>query len=368
MLDLKQTKLNKGGDAFMGRGGGSRGGGSFGGSRGGGGSFGGNRGGAGRSSGSSGRGGGSFGGGSSSGRGSYGGNRGGSGGPIFRPGPIFIPGNSRRRYGRGPNYGGGNSGCGCGTVLIILFFLFILFSLFSLFGGFTSSSSGGSNDITKSTIEREPLNKSSVNETAYFTDEAGWISNQTELTKGLKYFYDKTGVQPYVYITDNINGSTSTNLSNEEMSNFANQLYDELFTDEAHLLLVFYEPVQYQYMDYYMTGTQAKSVIDTEAGDILLDYIDRYYYDDLSDEEFFSQSFQDAADRIMEVTKSPWITVFIIIGIVLLIGLLFIWWQRSKQQKNLEAKQTEEILNTPLERYGSTEAEELAKKYEDNKK
>ena len=355
----------------MGRGGGSRGGGSFGGSRGGGGSFGGNRGGAGRSSGG-GRVGGSFGGGGSSGRGSYGGNRS-SGGPIFRPGPIFIPGGSRRRYGRGSNYygGGGNSGCGCGTILIIIFILFVLFSLFSgglLFGN-TPNGSSGSNDITKSTIERMPLDKGSVNETAYFTDDAGWIGNQTELTKGLKHFYNKTGVQPYVYITDNINGSTSTNLTNEEMSDFANQLYDQLFTDEAHLLLVFYEPVSSQYMDYYVTGTQAKSVIDAEAGDILLDYIDRYYYDNnLSDEEVFSQAFQKSADRIMEVTKSPWITVFIVIGSVLLIGLLFTWWQRSKQQKNLEAKQTEEILNTPLEKYGSSEAEELAKKYENDKK
>lgn len=253
--------------------------------------------------------------------------------------------------------------------MIIIFILFVLFSLFGSFMSGSSGNSGGSNDITKSTIEREPLDKSTVNETDYFTDEAGWISNQTELTKGLKYFYDKTGVQPYVYITDNINGSSSTNLSNEEMSNFANQLYDQLFTDEAHLLLVFYEPVSSQYMDYYVTGTQAKSVIDSEAGDILLDYIDRYYYDNnLSDEEVFSKAFHDSADRIMEVTRSPWITVFIVIGSVLLIGLLFIWWQRSKQQKNLEAKQTEEILNTPLEKYGSSEAEELAKKYENDKK
>ncbi|ALV22390.1 TPM domain-containing protein [Carnobacterium antarcticum] len=349
----------------MGRGGGSRGGGSSGGSRGGGGSFGGNRGGAGRSSGGSGRGGGSFGGGGSSGRGSYGGNRG-SGGPVFRPGPIFMPGRSRS-YRRRPSYyggGGGNSGCGCGTILAILFILFVLFSLFGSFMFSSSGSPSSSNDISKSTIEREPLDKGAVNETAYFTDEAGWISNQTELTKGLKYFYDKTGVQPHVYITDNINGSAS--LTNEEMSNFSRELYDQLFTDEAHLLLVFYEPVPDQYMDYYVTGTQAKSVIDTEAGDILLDYIDRYYYEDLSDEAFFSKSFHDAADRIMEVTRSPWITVFIVIGSVVLIGLLFLWWQRSKKQKNLEAKQTEDILNTPLEKYGSTEAEELAKKYKDD--
>jgi hypothetical protein len=35
-------------------------------------------------------------------------------------------------------------------------------------------------------------------------------------------------------------------------------------------------------------------------------------------------------------------------------------------QKNLEAKQTEEMLKTPLEKFGDTEAEGLAKKYEED--
>jgi hypothetical protein len=112
---------------------------------------------------------------------------------------------------------------------------------------------------------------------------------------------------------------------------------------------------------------QAKSVIDAEAGNILADYIDRYYYDSsLSNEEFFSKAFTDAADRIMTVTRSPWITVFIVLGVVVLVIVLFIWWKKHKEQKNLEAKRREEMLNTPLERFGTTEAEDLMKKYQDD--
>ncbi|MEG0444204.1 MAG: hypothetical protein RR548_07760 [Carnobacterium sp.] len=150
---------------------------------------------------------------------------------------------------------GGRPGGG-ETILIILFILFILSSLFGSFMFNSSGNSSSSNDISKSTIERDPLDKVAVNETTYFTDEASWISNQTKLTKDLKYFYDKTGVQSHVYITDNIDGSTS--LTNEEMSNFSRELYDQLFTDEAHLLLVFYEPVPNQYIVYYVSGTQRK--------------------------------------------------------------------------------------------------------------
>ena len=353
----------------MGRGGGgfSGGGGGF---RGGGGSFGGSRGGGGRSGGSFG---GGRGGSSSFGGGLFGGSSNRSGGSYTRPsgggnsfGSSFfgaylgsrMGGGSPRPSGgnnNGPS-GGGNAGCGCGTALIILVVIAIVVAVLFSFN------SGGS-DIAKSTVAREPLPKNSVIETEYYTDELGWISSKTAMTSGLKHFYDKTGVQPYVYITDQVYGSNYP--SSGDLQNYANDLYDELFKDEAHLLLVFFEYNPSQYMDYYVTGTQAKTVIDSEAGDILLDYIDKYYYSDLSEDEFFSKSFSDAADRIMEVTKSPWIPVLAVLGIIVVVLLLFSWWKHAKKQKNLEAKQTEEILNTPIEKFSDSEAETLRKKYDD---
>ncbi len=133
-------------------------------------------------------------------------------------------------------------------------------------------------------------------------------------------------------------------------------------------------------MDRYVLGTQAKTVIDDEAANILLDYVDRYYYDDdMTDEEFFSAVFRDSADRIMKVNRSPWPTVLLVLGMVLLLVLGFVWWRQVKLQREREAKRTEELLNTPLEKYGEVDvgdisqkyqgdepqAEDLAKKYED---
>ncbi|HSN59186.1 MAG TPA: hypothetical protein VLR72_07000 [Clostridiaceae bacterium] len=358
----------------MGRGGGGGGGGfggGFGGGgfRGGGGSFGGSRGGGGRIGGFGGsRGGGSFGGGSSGG--SFGGGGSSGGGGWLGP---FILGNMMGRQSSGGGTGGGpdrqnknRGGCGCGTIvaIVVIFFIvaIIMMSLSSMFSG-----SSGCTGVTPSTVERQALPKGAVNETGYYTDEAGWIGSETQLLSGMKHFYEKTGVQPYLYITDNINGSNSP--TKAELQTYSEGLYDELFTDEAHLLLVFFEyGSNSQYMDWYIAGTQAKQVIDTEAGDILLDYIDRYYYEDMTDEEFFSKSFSDSADRIMTVTTSPWIPVLIVLGIGAALVIGFVWWNRAKKQKEIEAKRTEELLNTPLEKFGDTEADELARKYESESK
>ena len=121
-------------------------------------------------------------------------------------------------------------------------------------------------------------------------------------------------------------------------------------------------------MDRLIVGSAAKSVIDGEAMDILLDYLDTYYYDkSMSDEQYFSTSFEKAAERIMTVHRSPWPIVLIIFGAILLVILLFVWWKKHKEQKNREAAQTETILNTPIQTFGDLEAEELAKKYDTDK-
>jgi len=346
----------------MGRGGGGGGGGGFGG----GGSFGGSFGGGGRIGGG-GRGGGSFGG--RGGGGSFGGGFGGGGGGGWL-GP-FLLGNILGRQssggGGGSGTGGGPNGqkrrSGCGTIIAIILVIFIIGIIISVI----SSSNGGSS-ITSSTVQRVPLPKGSVNETSYYTDELGWIKNETTLESGMKHFYDKTGVQPYLYLTDTVNGSHSP--TQAELKTYAESLYSKLFTDQAHVLLVFFEyNSNSQYMDYYVAGTQAKQVVDTEAGNILLDYIDRYYYDkSFNEDQFFSKSFSDSADRMMTVTKSPWIPVFIVLGVGLVLVVGFFWWSNAKKQKDLEAKRTEELLKKPLEKFGDTEFEELAKKYEEKDK
>ncbi|MDR3270949.1 MAG: hypothetical protein LBT32_05525 [Peptococcaceae bacterium] len=345
----------------MGRSGG--GGGGFGG---GGGGFGGGSGGFGGGFGSGGRsGGGRSGGLGGSGRSSGGssGNRGFSGG--FGAGPIFTT--RSPRYNDGDFVGGGgggnrrsNGGTGCLSFIVILLIMLAVILIVSIAG----SSSGAS--VGKSTVVREPLAAGSVIETAYYTDEEGWIGDAGALTGGLKQFYRATGIQPYVYIAAEIPGSTS--IANrptvQDMGNYAQQLYARLFTDQAHFLLVFYDYGDGNYVCGYWQGAQTLTVMDSEAVGILSAYIDEYYYSDLAEEEFFSQSFAKTAARIMTVTKSPWPSVLKVFLLVVVIGLLFIWWTHAKAQKNLEAQQTEQILKTPLEKFGDPDLTELEKKYD----
>jgi hypothetical protein len=93
----------------------------------------------------------------------------------------------------------------------------------TLSSGTNSNGSG----ITKSTVQRVPLPKGSVHETGYFTDELNWIGSKATLTAGMKHFYEKTGVQPYLYITDTVNGSHTPTTA--ELEAYANGLYDRLF-------------------------------------------------------------------------------------------------------------------------------------------
>ena len=55
----------------------------------------------------------------------------------------------------------------------------------------------------------------------------------------MKTFYQKTGVQPYLYITDNIDGSQSP--SEADVRDFAFSLYDRLFPMRPPVL-IFFEP------------------------------------------------------------------------------------------------------------------------------
>lgn len=366
----------------MGRsgGGGVGGGGGFGG-----GSFGGGGFGGGFSGGSLGgrSGGGGFGGGRSGGHsGGYSGGFG--GGPVFGGGfgwgsrRVFAPviiNSPRYGGGGGPDGRGPRRNSGCGTVLaVVIIFVVIIVLASALMGGLGGGSTGSS--IAKSTISREALPAGSVNETAYYTDEPGWITDKSELESGLKSFYKATGVQPYLYLAASVPGVSEPSTS--DLQSYAKTLYDQLFTDEAHFLLVFWDNGAGGYRCGYWGGTLTRTVMDDEAIGILADYLEAYYSGNMSDEEYFSTVFDKTGSRIMTVTKSPWPVIAVAGAAVVIVVLLFQWWKSAKKKKEEEDKRTQEILNTPLEKFGDagadsaggeqkfsdSEAAELAKKYQ----
>ncbi|WP_281692774.1 hypothetical protein [Agathobaculum desmolans] len=282
----------------------------------------------------------------------------------YRTGPIFI--NSTRRYygsggggnsgGNGNNNGSGNTGCG--TTLVVVLILLALFFGIRLF-----TSGGASSDaVARSTVEREKLPAAAVQQTAYYTDADGsWIRSASELEKGMRAFYEDTGVQPYLYILPN---GTSTSIS--ELTAKAEALYPQLFTDEGHFLLVFCDDGNGSFHCGYTVGSQAKTVMDDEAVGILADYLDRYYSDySISEEEIFSNTFAKTSARIMTVTRSPVVPVAVSLAVIVVAVVVFVTLKKRREQRERERKQAEEILKTPLEKFGEQDVEDLAKKYED---
>lgn len=288
---------------------------------------------------------------------SWGGSSGSRGGG-FRTGPIFI--NNSRHYSGGGGGGGGNGGNNNIRARIITYVIALFLFVF-IFEAMSGLLSGGGGSIARSTVARDKLPASAVQETAYFTDEGSWFGNAGRLESGMKEFYKQTGVQPYLYLLPN-----GTTRSVSELTRKAEELYPQLFKDEGHFLLVFCDDNYGSYNCGYTVGTQAKTVMDQEAIGILADYIDRYYNDSsVSEEEIFSKAFAKTGERIMTVTKSPIVPIAICIAVIVVAVVIFVTLKQRRAQREREQKRAEEILKTPLEKFGDQEVEDLAEKYND---
>lgn len=262
----------------------------------------------------------------------------------------------------GPN---GSAGCGTSGCASVIVGVVLLMVLFALIGGVqscsvSSCSATASFDIPASTVEREPLPAGAVTETGWYTDaDGGWVRDASELEEGLKDFYEATGVQPYVYILPN--GSVT---SVSELTSMSDELYGELFSDEAHFLLVFCDDGYGSFNCGYTVGSQAKTIMDEEALGILADYIDRYYQDrSLSEEQIFSRAFADTAKRIMSVTTSPVVPLAICGAVVVVAVVVVVVVRQRAAARKREQEHLEEMLNTPLETFGERELDDLEEKY-----
>ena len=228
-----------------------------------------------------------------------------------------------------------------------------------------------------STEVRTALATSAVSKTAYYTDEDGdWIHAPSKLTSGLEDFYKRTGVQPYVYILKN--GSMT---NTDELTEKSKELYQKLFTDEGHFLLVFCDDGNGSYNCGYTAGNKAKQVMDDEAVRILQANLETAYATANSDEEVFSDAFRNTGINIMHAadaerkgneTTSMLRTVGTVSAVALVgiagTGIVIYVRNRKKEQDAEREAEADKIMNTPLEKFGDTDAsiESIAAKYEDS--
>lgn len=225
------------------------------------------------------------------------------------------------------NYSGGSggSGCGCSRVFGILLFFPLLFIVGIAYALFEGGDLNTFFQIERSTIQREalPSEKCKKIDSWYQDDWGDWITSDyegVELRSGLEYFYQKTGVQPYLWIMGEEGKDYMSEGSLEEL---ADKKYKEMFgDDEGHLLVIFREYPN-ESSNYIVTATPGydaeTQVMDEQAREILLDYIDFYYTDtSLSTGHFFQRAFIKAADRIM-IKQLSNKQIFTIIAVVLIV-------------------------------------------------
>lgn len=245
-----------------------------------------------------------------------------------------------------------SSSSGLGTLIACLIvFAVVIFSFFMI--------ASDDSDVT-STINREKIENPIPYDNNCIKDELGYVENTSKLSKSLKNFYNKTGIQPYIYLKS----YDETLTSDSQKDNYAQNWYEQNIDNEDTFLFVYYEdqdPNEIGYMA-YVNGKQVTSVMDSEAVNIFWNYIDRYWTDDsLSTVEVFTKTFNSTANTIMEksTTSNDIIKIIcIIVGIIIVIsGIIYILRMKFKRDKE-KAKETVEILKTPLDK-----SDELRDKY-----
>lgn len=245
-----------------------------------------------------------------------------------------------------------SSSSGLGTLIACLIvFAVVIFSFFMI--------ASDDSDVT-STINREKIENPIPYDNNCIKDELGYVENTSKLSKNLKNFYNKTGIQPYIYLKS----YDETLTSDSQKDNYAQNWYEQNIDNEDTFLFVYYEdqdPNEIGYMA-YVNGKQVTSVMDSEAVNIFWNYIDRYWTDDsLSTVEVFTKTFNSTANTIMEksTTSNDIIKIiYIIVGIIIVIGgIIYILRMKFKRDKE-KAKETVEILKTPLDK-----SDELRDKY-----
>ena len=235
------------------------------------------------------------------------------------------------------------------TLIIVFVFLAII----------ASAKTGGSSSVPASTIQRNKLTGVPAYSANCILDELGYFDDTGQAERGLKDFYNKTGVQPYIYIKD----YDASLVTNEDKEAYAKEYFDSNI-DQANGFLFIYFANEDEHDDSipdydksigymcYTVGTSAKAVMDDEAVNIFWAYIDKYWTSDLSMEDMITTVFSDTADSIMKVSKtssqiSGMTIVFVLAVITVVLVIVMINLKRKAEAE--KAKHTQDILNTPID-------------------
>lgn len=215
-------------------------------------------------------------------------------------------------------------------------------------------------NIPASTQNRTKISTGVAYQNDCVVDEIGWVENTSKLEKNLQEFYNKTGVQPYIYLK----AYDSSLVTEADKTAYAEKWYDANIDNEGTFLFMYFGEQDVDndvgYMA-YVNGKQVTAVMDAEAVDIFWAYVDTYWYSDKTTTDMFTSIFNDTADRIMDksttgadVGKAVAVSAGVLVAGIVVIVLVRMKHKRAKE----ENEETVKILNTPLDK-----SDDLADKY-----
>ncbi len=162
----------------------------------------------------------------------------------------------------------------------------------------TAPSSSGTSDTASTGPSREKADTGVTFSSDCILDELGWVEDPEATGESLEAFYDATGIQPYVYFKA-YDASLTTNSEKED---YAFDWYEENIDNEGTFLYIYFaEEDSGNDIGYmvYVNGYDIDSVMDEEAVDIFWDYVDEYWYSDLSTDDMLTEIFTSTAEAIM---------------------------------------------------------------------
>ena len=229
-------------------------------------------------------------------------------------------------------------------------YLFIALLLF-VFGVLASGNS-------KEEEEFEKINLSGTKQVGYATDEMNGPYGTQLTEKACEEFYKTVGIPIYFYTEENYTGT-------DEVA-YAEELYDKLFTDENHLLLVYCDNLDV--WSYYSGDNVPTGIVNAEA---LLDHMENYWFDNISYDQVLAKSvtaYQKSLTGSSGNGAVAFSGILFIAGGVMVLVSVYTYVNKGKEAKRYEEEaktlRAEILLSKPLETFGNQEVENLKDKYD----
>ena len=268
-----------------------------------------------------------------------------------------------RRYASNPDayYGAPSSHSGFMKVIVVIAILI------ALAVGISMIANSGPSITNNKNRTKIVSGYNFMNDCVY--DEIDWIHSTSTTRDGMKYFYDKTGVQPVIILHEYEPGMTDAQKEDNTV-----KLYNEMFGDREDIFLyVYYDSAPTSDVDGYdtwCTGMNAMSIMDEDALDIFWQWLDYYWYgstyDSGEEDEMFAAIYKKTADSIMEKSTTGFDVMFIGIAavIVITVGATIVILVKAKhKRKKEEAEETARILSADIETLSSSSDDDLVNKY-----